>query len=126
MPQYRATKMFQNRSLGLVEVGTVLTLSERDAAAHNRVQPGRLVPYIAPNAPPFNASLPGAPSTKDNDDVDPSAGIETEDVLQDKDEGNEQAQPVETPQSSREARKGAGRGRLSSAALRGRRSAKRT
>lgn len=142
MPQYRALKTFGTikGKHGTVRTGSVLTLSEKDAAELNRPHPKNrpaVVPYGGPKdpggprEPPDDRSLPGAPKTKidpGGDDIDPNAGLtETEKeaaVNKEKDEGNEQA-PSNGP-SLRVAQRGGGSGRRSSVLPVGHRSPRKT
>lgn len=129
MPQYRATRTFQNRKLGLVRSGTVKTMSKADADKLNRPHHESnpiLVPYAGPSVqeplePSKNAAIPGAPHVGDQGDPDNvNAGSDPEDV-----EGNGGSDPEENGSEETETkestgRQGGGRTRRSSSSRQGR------
>lgn len=135
MPQYRAIRSFGipgKGKYGHIRTGLVVTMPEMDANTFNRQHPKDnpiLVPYEGHSLdtePKHNASIPGAPSTKDDGEVDdPHAD---RDDGRDLDEGNENpsARDDKPSVSVKGGLRGAGRGKRSSALPVGRASRKRT
>lgn len=155
MPQYRAVRAFGidgKGKYGHVRAGVVVTMSESEAKAFNRVHPKEnpiLVPHSGPAMgepiePSRTGGQPGAPFHSDDDhddghgeddphadrddgrDEDDDANKDDEDLDgEGEDEGNESSR-TEEPTQARGGQRGGGRGKQSSASRQGRASRRRT